>query len=352
VPPVDLGIPGLLDARLLGRGGFGTVYSATEPEFGRTVAVKVLRQRFDDDAVRRAFARECRAMGAVSGHPHIVTVHRGGATADGAPYIVMDLMSGGSLADRVERGPLPWPEVLDIGVVLAGALETAHRHGVLHLDLKPANVLVSRYGEPKLADFGISRLAGAAETSAGLRASPAFTAPERLADGSATVATDVYGLGATLFTLLAGSPAFQGGSDEPIVVLARVLGLPVPDLRGRGVPDPVCRVLERLMAKSPDERYATAAAHQRRPPGRRARRGPGRRARGAAVPEHAGPGVQPGRAAGLPGLGALLRPGRARAGPAHPVRQHGDRPESLLIRSSSPRRRGRRPAPPRPRRAG
>ncbi|MCX6465242.1 MAG: serine/threonine-protein kinase, partial [Pseudonocardiales bacterium] len=260
MPPVDLGIPGLLDARLLGRGGFGTVYSATEPEFGRTVAVKVLRQRFDDDAVRRAFARECRAMGAVSGHPHIVTVHRGGATADGAPYIVMDLMSGGSLADRVERGPLPWPEVLDIGVVLAGALETAHHHGVLHLDLKPANVLVSRYGEPKLADFGISRLAGAAETSAGLRASPAFTAPERLADGSATVATDVYGLGATLFTLLAGSPAFQGGSDEPIVVLARVLGLPVPDLRGRGVPDPVCRVLERLMAKSPDERYATAAA--------------------------------------------------------------------------------------------
>ncbi len=142
--PVDLGIPGLTDARLLGRGGFGTVYAATEPEFGRTVAVKILRERLDDEAVRRAFTRECQAMGALSGHPHIVTVHRGGATAGGAPYIVMDLMSGGSLADRVKTGPLPWAEVLETGILLASALEPAHRRGILHLDLTPANNLVSR----------------------------------------------------------------------------------------------------------------------------------------------------------------------------------------------------------------
>lgn len=255
--PVDLGIPGLTDARLLGSGGFGTVYAATEPEFGRDVAVKVLRDRLDGESARRAFVRECRAMGVLSGHPHIVTVHRGGATATGTSYIVMDLMTGGSLADR---GRMPWPEVLDTGVLLAGALETAHRHGVLHLDLKPANVLVSRYGEPKLGDFGISRLPGVAETSGAVRASPAFAAPERLADGTASVSTDLYGFGATLFTLLTGAPAFQQGSGDLIAVLARIVRQPLPDLRGDGVPDAVCRVLETLMAKSPHERYTTAAA--------------------------------------------------------------------------------------------
>ncbi len=92
-----------------------------------------------------------------------------------------------------------------------------------------------------------------------MRASPAFAAPERLADGTATVSTDLYGFGATLFTLLTGTPAFQGEAADLIVVLARIVRQPVPDLRGAGVPDPVCRVLERLMAKSPGERYATAA---------------------------------------------------------------------------------------------
>jgi serine/threonine-protein kinase PknK len=253
----DLGIPGLTGARVLGRGGFGTVYAVDEPEFGRTVAVKILRERLDGDALQRAFARECQAMGALSGHPHIVTVHRGGTTRHGQPYIVMDLMSGGSLADR---GALPWSEVLEIGVLLGGALETAHRHGILHLDLKPANVLMSRYGEPKLGDFGIARLPGIAETTGGVRVSPAYAAPERLADGTSTVRTDLYGFGATLFTLLTGTSAF--GRDTPeelLVLLARIVRDPVPDLRPRGVPDAVCRAVERAMAKSPGERFASAA---------------------------------------------------------------------------------------------
>ena len=256
----DLGIPGLTDARVLGRGGFGTVFAVREAEFGRDVAVKILRERLDDESVRRAFARECQAMGALSGHPHIVTVHRGGTTGHGQPYIVMDLMSGGSLAERVERAPLPWPEVLDVGVLLGGALETAHRRGILHLDLKPANVLVSRYGEPKLGDFGIARLPGIVETTGGVRVSPAYAAPERLAEGTSTVRTDLYGFGATLFTLLAGTSAF--GRDTPeelLVMLARIVRDPVPDLRQRGVPDAVCRVVERLMAKAPEERFASAA---------------------------------------------------------------------------------------------
>lgn len=256
------GIAGLENPEVIGQGGFGTVYRVDEPEFGRQVAVKVIQQRLDDDAMRRAFVRECQAMGSLSGHPHIVTVHRGGTTEGGEPYIVMDLMTAGSLADRLARdGPLPWAEVLEIGVTVAGALETAHRAGILHLDLKPANLLVSRYGEPKLGDFGISRLPGVAETTdSRVKASIAYASPERLLDGTATVASDIYGLGATMFTLLTGRPAFTGETtDDLIAMVARVVRDPVPDLRARGVPDVVARVVERLMEKSPSARFASAS---------------------------------------------------------------------------------------------
>ncbi len=257
----SLEIPGLENPEVIGQGGFGTVYQVDEPEFGRSVAVKVIQERLGGEDVRKAFLRECQAMGALSGHPHIVTVLRGGTTESGRPYIVMDLMSEGSLGDRLDReGPLPWTEVLEIGVMVAGALETAHRAGILHLDLKPANLLVSRYGEPKLADFGISRLPGVTETTDGrVKASVAYAAPERLLDGTATVAADLYGLGATMFTLLTGRPAFTSETDDLLATVARVVRDPVPDLRPRGVPDPVARAIERLMAKSPAERFPSAA---------------------------------------------------------------------------------------------
>jgi non-specific serine/threonine protein kinase len=258
-----LEIPGLENPEVIGQGGFGTVFKVEEPEFGRSVAVKVIEERLNGDSVRKAFLRECQAMGALSGHPHIVTVLRGGTTDTGRAYIVMDLMSEGSLGDRIAReGPLPWSEVLETGVMMAGALETAHRAGILHLDMKPANVLVSKYGEPKLADFGISRLPGVTETTDGrVKASVAFAAPERLLDGTATVASDIYGLGATLYTLLVGRPAFtsETGHDDLLATVARVVRDPVPDLRPRGVPDVVARVIERMMAKSPAERFSSAA---------------------------------------------------------------------------------------------
>ncbi len=261
-------------------------------------------------------------MGRLSGHPHIVSVHRGGTTDAGAPYIVMDLMDGGSLADRLHReGPLPWPEVLEIGVAVAGALETAHRAGILHLDVKPANVLVSRYGEPKLADFGISRLPGVTATTDGrVRASIAYAAPERLLDGTATPSADLYALGGTLYTLLVGETAFSTKPGEDLLVaISRIVRQPVPDLRLHGVPDPVVRVIERLLAKSPVDRYATRRGGRRgaagrparhRPPGHPGRRGG--RARGRTTP----PG--PGRCAG--GRGRFDDEPRAgRPGPADPA---------------------------------
>lgn len=202
-------------------------------------------------------------MGTLASHPNIITVHGSGFTERGQPYILMEFTPNGALADRLEQGePLPWSEVLEIGVKMAGALETAHRSGVLHRDVKPENILVSTYGEPQLADFGIARLQGSEETKTDtLTASIAHVSPELLAGDRPSALSDVYALGSTLFMLLTGSPAFIHDTDQSIVpALTRITAEPVPDLRGAGVPARVCDVIERLMAKDTGERLPTAEA--------------------------------------------------------------------------------------------
>lgn len=183
---------------MVGRGGFASVYRARQPAFDRDVAIKVLTQSITDEA-RMRFERECVAIGGLSGHPNIVTVYEHGMTPDGSAYIVMEFLDGGSLADRVSRsGPLPWTTVCEIGVKLAGALESAHRRSVLHRDLKPDNVLVSRFDEFKLGDFGIARVTGRDVTAEGfITATPAHAPPEILSGGDPKVASDVYSLAST-----------------------------------------------------------------------------------------------------------------------------------------------------------
>lgn len=157
--------------------------------------------------------------------------------------------------------PLTAAETLAVGVKLGGALETAHRAGVLHRDIKPGNILLTEYGEPQLTDFGIARITGGEETTRGLVAgSPAYTAPELLSGSDASVVTDVYGLGATLFTALAGRPAFARRRGEQVFAqLLRISSEPLPDLRDEGVPEAVCEVIESAMARDPAERPTTAA---------------------------------------------------------------------------------------------
>ena len=140
------------------------------------------------------------------------------------------------------HGPLAVHEALTIGVRLAGALETAHRAGVLHRDVKPPNVLLTNYGEPQLSDFGIARIAGSRETAANiLVGSPSYTAPELFEGRAASIAADVYSLAATVFTLLNGDPPFPFRQGEnPIAFVRRVMAGPIPDLRAKGVPDPIC----------------------------------------------------------------------------------------------------------------
>ena len=180
--PAELCIAGFDDVVEIGHGGFGVVYRCVQPLLDREVAIKVLTADLDPDNLDR-FLREQRAMGRLSGHPHIVTIFQVGTTAGGRPYIVMPCHGKGSLEALIRRhGPMDWCETLRIGVKLAGALEAAHRAGILHRDVKPGNVLLTEYGEPQLTDFGIARIAGGFQTATGvIIGSPAFTAPEVLA---------------------------------------------------------------------------------------------------------------------------------------------------------------------------
>lgn len=246
----------------IGRGGFAVVYRARQVAFDRVVALKVLARPDLDDQTRRRFERECKAAGALSWHPHVVPVYDAGVTDLGLPYLAMEFVEAGSLADRLEaQGPLAPQAVATIGVELAGALASAHAEGLLHRDVKPDNVLIGRFDEPKLADFGIAAIEGGTVTASGLlTATIAHAAPEVLEGKRATAQSDVYSLGSTLFELLAGHPAFVGEDDESIVaMIARVATQPAPDLRDRGVPDALAEVIGRTMAKDPDDRPTGAA---------------------------------------------------------------------------------------------
>lgn len=258
--PMD--VPGVRDLVEVARGGFGVVYRGYQPRFRRTVAVKILDATPDHRAQTR-FEQECQAVGSLSGHPNIVPVFDAGLTASGRPFMTMPYLPGGSLADRlVTEGPVPWPEVLEIGVKLAGALATAHQAGLLHRDIKPENVLLSAYGEPLLADFGLARLQmGPVSHSTTILATPAHVAPEVIAGQPAGVATDIYSLGSTLFTLVYGRPAFLRPEDENVLtVMARLATEPPPDLRRHGVPELVCRLLEWALDKEPGRRPQSAVA--------------------------------------------------------------------------------------------
>ncbi|MGQ4618874.1 protein kinase domain-containing protein [Nocardia sp. R7R-8] len=256
----ELAAAGFDDAQEIGRGGFGVVYRCVEHALERTVAVKVLES--DSGADERArFLREQRAMGRFAGHPHIVQVLRADITATGKPYLVMPFYACGSLRSRVcDNGPMPWQEVLSVGVKIAGALAVAHAAGIVHRDVNPSNILLSDYGEPQLGDFGIARIGGAFQTSAGLVAgTPAFTAPEVLRGADPTPVADIYGLGATLFCLLTGHAAFERRRGESIVAqFLRITSDPVPDLRRSGVPALLCAAIEGAMAQDPAARPATA----------------------------------------------------------------------------------------------
>ncbi len=251
----ELSEAGFEDAQEIGRGGFGIVYRCTQTTLQRVVALKLLTMDLEGNRAR--FIREQQAMGRLTAHPNVVAVLQTGETPSGYLYLVMPYYQRGSLHERIRRcGVLPEDEMLRMGVKLAGALESAHRLGIVHRDVKPANVLLTDYGEPALCDFGIAHTADGYKTADGIfTGSPAFTAPEVLAGEVPSHAADVYGLGATLFAGLTGRDAFERRSGEQVIAqLLRITQEDVPDLREHGISEDFAFIVETAMSRDASQR--------------------------------------------------------------------------------------------------
>ncbi|MFC5746503.1 serine/threonine-protein kinase [Actinomadura rugatobispora] len=258
-------VPGYRVLEQVGEGGFSVVYRARQERLDRMVALKVLSISSVDDGAMRRFQRECKITGRLSGHPNVVTVLDTGTTRSGRSYIAMEYFEQGALSDRLAReGPLPLAEVLRIGVKMAGALAATHETDVLHRDVKPQNILVSRYGEPALADFGIARLVDSFDASHTQAFTPHHAAPEVLEGRPPAVGADIYSLGSTLYQLLAGRPAFKGPAGEGIAqLMLRILNEPPPPIGRPDVPPPVEEVIGRAMAKAAEHRFTDAVEFAR-----------------------------------------------------------------------------------------
>lgn len=254
-------LPGYTDLDEIGGGALATVFKATEAETGRPVALKVLKLDTIHADLLETFQREIQALAAVSGHPNIVTLYRPCTTADGRPALVLELCRE-SLAQQLrDRGPLPAADVARVGVKIAGALETAHRNGFLHRDIKPQNLLVTFFGEPALADFGVAALQASAQATVGTFGfTTLHAAPEMLLGHHLSPATDVYGLASTMYQLLTGRAPFNSFDNEaPASVILRILHDPVPALRSETVPLQLADLLEAAMSKQPEGRPRTAS---------------------------------------------------------------------------------------------
>ncbi|WP_306232991.1 serine/threonine-protein kinase [Agrococcus beijingensis] len=257
-------LPGYDYVSLLGSGGFADVFLYEQLLPARRVAIKVLLP----DAVNRElienFRHEANVMAQLTTHPSIVTIYGAAVAPDGRPYLAMEYCSKPNLGVRYRRERFAVPEVLSLGVQIAGAVETAHRAGILHRDIKPANILVTAYNRPALTDFGIATSSGGSDDSSGMSIpwSPpeAFETPPR-----SSPASDVFSLGATLFTLLAGRTPFElpGGSNTSVDLIDRIGRGDIAPLARHDVPARLESVLASAMDPDPSRRYPSAMAFGR-----------------------------------------------------------------------------------------
>ncbi|MDQ1124714.1 serine/threonine-protein kinase [Microbacterium trichothecenolyticum] len=250
-------LAGFEPIRLLGSGGFADVFLYRQQHPEREVAVKAMHAHRLDEAAVRGFTDEANLMAKLAAHPHIVSVYGAGVSEGGRPYLVMEYCSKPNLQVRHRRERFSEAETLRIGVQIAGAIETAHRAGILHRDIKPANILVTSFGRPKLTDFGIAGAATSAVTAMSVPWSP----PESFAGGgSSGPASDVYSLAATLYTLLTNRGPFEipGASNGEIDVVTRIESMPLPPTGRPDVSPALEAVLARAMSKDPRARYASA----------------------------------------------------------------------------------------------
>jgi len=255
-PPV---IAGFTPVHVLGSGGFADVFLYEQDMPRRQVAVKVLLDEVVDDRVRQMFQAEANLMARLSTHPSILTVFQASIAADGRPYLVMELCSS-SLSERYRREPVPVSEVLAIGIRIGAALETAHREGVLHRDVKPSNILRTAYGNPVLSDFGIAATIGSADPDEPVGMSIPWSAPEVLGDESrGSIQSEVYSLAATVYSLLAGRSPFEvrGGKNGAADLMDRIDRGGVRPTGRTDVPPSLERLLATAMARRVSARPST-----------------------------------------------------------------------------------------------
>ena len=257
---------------LIGSGGMGEVYRARDPRLGRDVAIKVLPEEVSHDAAALTrFDREARAVAALS-HPHIAAVFDIGET-DGTHYLVMELLEGEMLAARLKRGPLPEKDALRIGAEIAEALGAAHGKGVVHRDVKPQNVMLTKAGV-KLLDFGLARLLRRADVLGEATAATSgvhegvlagtlpYMAPEQLEGREADARTDIWALGCVLFEMFAGKRAFEGDSQAKLI--AAIEKDVAPAMPSAVVSPAVERLVRQCLQSDPDDRWQSARDLARR----------------------------------------------------------------------------------------
>ena len=253
LPPV---LPGFSHVHILGSGGFADVFLYEQNMPRRQVAVKVMLSEMVNDQVRQMFQAEANLMAQLSAHPSILTVYQAGVSADGRPFLVMELCSP-TLSERYRRERIPVPDVLQIAIRIGSAIETAHRSGVLHRDIKPSNILTTAYGHPVLSDFGIASTLSESGHLEAVGMSIPWSAPEVLMDEtSGTVASEVWSLAATVYSLLAGRSPFEmpGQSNKSEELISRINRAKVQPVGRSDVPPSLERVLQAAMSRKPENR--------------------------------------------------------------------------------------------------
>ncbi len=264
LPSTPPGLSGFTYVRPLGAGGFADVFLFEQNLPRRPVAVKVLLEDIVDDSVLRMFNAEADVMARLSAHPSILTIHEASISSDGRPYLVMEYCPT-SLTHRYRREEIPVAEVLQLGVKIGSALETAHRAGLLHRDIKPSNILITTFGSPVLSDFGI---AAAVESRPGAEEvfamSVPWSAPEVVDERvSGSVAAEVWSLGATVYSLLAGRSPFERagrGQNSREQLKARIRKAVYTPIGRDDVPPELDAVLARALSRDPGARHPSAAA--------------------------------------------------------------------------------------------
>jgi len=251
---VDLGIPGLGSATLIGSGGSSAVYSAVRTQFGDQVAVKLMLQGLPETS-RQLFTRETEALTQLGAEPGIVAILDSGTNDRAQPYLIMPFFSRGSTQDHIDDvGPMESARAVEVIAQAARAVQRAHDQGIWHRDIKPANLLMTESGEVFVGDFGIATvLSSPSSTSVGLSATPAYSPPEALA-GNFEAASDVYSLAATFYALVSGKPPFEsadGGSETIFSMIQRVNTEDPESLQQFGVPERVNEIILAALSKTP-----------------------------------------------------------------------------------------------------